>query len=93
MRWNIRNTVNTLPHDRSRLLVNEGLPTKKFSESIDRWIKTMLEDDVSENGYSSNTVSANIISKEEGIISGQIVGSKHQSAMKQKVLKLVPYFL
>ena len=61
------------PHDRSRLLVNEGLPTKKFSESIDRWIKTMLEDDVSENGYSSNTVSANIISKEEGIISGQIV--------------------
>ena len=27
------------------------------------------------------------------IISGQIVGSKHQSAMKQKVLKLVPYFL
>lgn len=73
MRWNIRNTVNTLPHDRSRLLVNEGLPTKKFSESIDRWIKTMLEDDVSENGYSSNTVSANIISKEEGIISGQIV--------------------
>ena len=46
---------------------------KNFSESIDRWIKTMLEDDVSENGYSSNTVSANIISKEEGIISGQIV--------------------
>ena len=73
MRWNIRNTVNTLPHDRSRLLVNEGLPTKKFSESIDRWIKTMLEDDVSENGFSSNTVSANIISKEDGIISGQIV--------------------
>ena len=65
--------MNTLPHDRSRLLVNEGLPTKKFSESIDRWIKTMLEDDVSENGFSSNTVSANIISKEDGIISGQIV--------------------
>ena len=73
MRWNIRNTVNTLPHDRSRLLVNEELPTKIFSESIDRWIKTMLADDVSENEYSSNTVSANIISKEEGIVSGQMV--------------------
>ena len=65
--------MNTLPHDRSRLLVNEELPTKIFSESIDRWIKTMLADDVSENEYSSNTVSANIISKEEGIVSGQMV--------------------
>ncbi len=27
------------------------------------------------------------------IISGQIVGSKHQSAMKQKILRIVPYFL
>ena len=65
--------MDALPHDRSRLLVNGGLPTPKFSESIDRWIKTMLDDDVSENGYSSNTVSANIISKEEGIVSGQMV--------------------
>ena len=65
--------MKTLPHDRSRLLVNEELPTKIFSESIDRWIKTMLADDVSENEYSSNTVSANIISKEEGIVSGQMV--------------------
>tara|TARA_X000000368_G_scaffold375927_1_gene328643 strand:- start:819 stop:1754 length:936 start_codon:yes stop_codon:yes gene_type:complete len=63
----------TLPHDRSRLLVDEGFPTKIFSESMDRWIETMLADDNSGQESVNNLVKAKLIAKENGIICGQFV--------------------
>ena len=63
----------TLPHDRSRLLVDDGFPTKIFSESMDRWTETMLADDNSGQGSLNNLVKAKLIAKENGIICGQLV--------------------
>ena len=63
----------TLPHDRSRLLVDDIVPSEIFSQSMDRWIETMLADDVSEEGGTNNFVRAKLISKQKGVICGQIV--------------------
>ena len=62
-----------LPHDRSRLLVDAGVPSEIFSHSIDRWIETMLADDISEEGGLNNLVRAKLIAKEKGLICGQFV--------------------
>ena len=50
----------TLPHDRSRLLVDDRVPSEIFSQSMDRWIETMLADDVSEEGGTNNFVRAKL---------------------------------
>ena len=63
----------TLPHDRSRLLVDDRVPSEIFSQSMDRWIETMLADDVSEEGGTNNFVRGKLIAKEKGVICGQIV--------------------
>ena len=63
----------TLPHDRSRLLVDGGVPSEIFSHSMDRWIETMLADDVSEEGGTNNFVRGKLIAKEKGVICGQFV--------------------
>ena len=63
----------SLPHDRSRLLVDAGVPSEIFSHSIDRWIETMLADDISEEGGLNNLVRARLIAKEKGLICGQFV--------------------
>ena len=63
----------TLPHDRSGLLVDDRVPSEIFSRSMDRWIETMLADDVSEEGGTNNFVRGKLIAKEKGIICGQIV--------------------
>ena len=55
----------TLPHDRSRLLVDDRVPSEIFSQSMDRWIETMLADDVSEEGGTNNFVRAKLISKQK----------------------------
>ena len=65
--------MTSLPHDRSRLLVDDGVPSEIFSHSIDRWIETMLADDVSEEGGLNNLVRAKLIAKGKGVISGQFV--------------------
>ena len=65
--------MTSLPHDRSRLLVDDGVPSEIFSHSIDRWIETMLADDVSEEGGTNNFVRGKLIAKEKGVICGQIV--------------------
>ena len=62
-----------LPHDRSRLLVDAGVPSEIFSHSIDRWIETMLADDISEEGGLNNLVGAKLIAKEKGLICGQFI--------------------
>ena len=63
----------SLPHDRSGLLVDAGVPSEIFSHSIDRWIETMLADDISEKGGLNNLVRAKLIAKEKGLICGQFV--------------------
>jgi nicotinate-nucleotide pyrophosphorylase (carboxylating) len=63
----------TLPHDRSGLLVDDRVPSEIFSRSMDRWIETMLADDVSEEGGTNNFVRGKLIAKEKGVICGQIV--------------------
>ncbi len=63
----------TLPHDRSRLLVEQGVPTTFFLNSIDRWIQTMITDDRGGNDSTSRLVEAKVIAKEQGIVCGHIV--------------------
>lgn len=63
----------TLPHDRSGLLIDDRVPSEIFSQSMDRWIETMLADDVSEEGGTNNFVRGKLIAKEKGVICGQIV--------------------
>jgi len=65
--------VTSLPHDRSRLLIDDRVPSEIFSQSMDRWIETMLADDVSEEGGTNNFVRGKLIAKEKGVICGQIV--------------------
>ena len=62
-----------LPHDRSGLLIDDRVPSEIFSQSMDRWIETMLADDVSEEGGTDNFVRGELIAKEKGVICGQIV--------------------
>ena len=69
----LRDTMMALPHDRSRLLVENEFPTKIFSESMDRWTETMLADDNSGQGSFNNLVKAKLIAKGNGIICGQFV--------------------
>jgi len=68
--------VKSLPHDRSRLLVDEGFPTKIFYESMDRWIETMLADDNSRQESLDNLVKAKLVAKENGIVCGHLVISR-----------------
>ena len=63
----------SLPHDRSGLLIDDRVPSEIFSQSMDRWIETMLADDVSEEGGTNNFVRGKLIAKEKGVICGQIV--------------------
>jgi nicotinate-nucleotide pyrophosphorylase (carboxylating) len=63
----------TLPHDRSGLLIDDRVPSEIFSQSMDRWIETMLADDVSEEVGTNNFVRGKLIAKEKGVICGQIV--------------------
>ena len=68
--------MTTLPHDRSGLLIDGKVPSEIFSQSMDRWIETMLADDVSEEGRGNNFVKAKLMAKEKGVICGQIVISR-----------------
>ena len=69
----VRDTVAVLPHDRSRLLVEQGIPTELFVNSIDRWIETMVADDRSGEDKVSRIVNAKIVAKEEGFVCGHLV--------------------
>ena len=62
-----------LPHDRSRLLVEQGIPTVLFVNSIDRWIETMIADDRSGEDKVSRIVNAKVIAKESGVVCGHLV--------------------
>jgi len=72
-RCRVRDTVAALPHDRSRLLVEQGIPTELFVNSIDRWIETMVADDRSGGHKVSRIVNAKIIAKEKGFVCGHLV--------------------
>jgi hypothetical protein len=60
--------VAALPHDRSRLLVEQGIPTELFVNSIDRWIETMIADDRSGEDIVPRIVNAKVIAKEIGVL-------------------------
>ena len=62
-----------LPHDRSRLLVEQGIPTELFVNSIDRWIETMIADDRSGEDIVPRIVNAKVIAKEIGVLCGHLV--------------------
>lgn len=62
-----------LPHDRSGLLVEQGVPTTFFLNSIDRWIETMIADDRGGQDKISRLVDAKVIVKMDGIICGHLV--------------------
>lgn len=62
-----------LPHDRSHLLWTDA-PTARFTESMDRWTKTLIGDDPSGTPPTPNPHAvAKIIAKESGILAGQPV--------------------
>ncbi len=62
-----------LPHDRSHLLWND-VPTARFIESIDRWTKTLIDDDPSgTQAIPIVRTVAKIIAKEPGIFAGRPV--------------------
>lgn len=63
----------TFPHDRSRLLTEQGVPTTFFLDSIDRWIETMVADDRGGKDEASQLVHAKVIAKKEGIVCGHVV--------------------
>ena len=65
--------MKSLPHDRSELLVEQGIPTTFFLNSIDRWIETMMADDRGGSENISRLVSAKVIAKMDGIICGHLV--------------------
>ncbi|MDG1542869.1 MAG: hypothetical protein P8Q32_02960 [Candidatus Thalassarchaeaceae archaeon] len=62
-----------LPHDRSRLLVEQGIPTELFVNSIDRWIETMIADDRSGEDIVPRIVNAKVIAKEIGVLCGHLI--------------------
>ena len=60
-----------LPHDQSGMLWFEDQPTALFLESIDRWNRTLLEDDgFVPVGASKLTVRARVVAKEAGTLCG-----------------------
>ena len=65
--------MKSLPHDRSGLLVEQGIPTTFFLNSIDRWIETMMADDRGGSENISRLVNAKVIAKMDGIICGHLV--------------------
>ena len=65
--------MKSLPHDRSELLVEQGVPTTFFLNSIDRWIETMMADDRGGSDRVSRLVNAKVIAKMDGIICGHLV--------------------
>jgi len=54
-------------------LVEQGIPTTFFLNSIDRWIETMMADDRGGNEKTSRLVNAKVIAKMDGIICGHLV--------------------
>lgn len=63
----------TPPHDRSRLLSEDSVPTTFFVDSMDRWIETMVADDRGGDDGFSTLVNAKVIAKENGIICGHAI--------------------
>ena len=60
-----------LPHDQSGMLWIDDQPTPLFLESIDRWCKTLLEDDGFKSiGPAKHTVRARVEAKESGTLCG-----------------------
>lgn len=60
-----------LPHDRSHLLISDGVPTSLLRQSIKSWTENLLRDDaISEVPKSGLQTSANINAKQTGVFAG-----------------------
>jgi len=69
----------TLPHDRSHLLWNGeegGGPTRLFTDSIDRWMDAMVQDECGGGGGSEEEVQAVVNSRNPGMLAGQFVANR-----------------
>ena len=66
--------MTRLPHDRSDLLWgggDSGSPTAMFADSIDRWVDAMVADEQGGGGSAEHDITAVVIAKQSGRISGQ----------------------
>ncbi|MDA7548706.1 hypothetical protein N8757_00035 [bacterium] len=54
-------------------MVEQGIPTTFFLNSIDRWIETMMADDRGGSEKISRLVNAKVIAKMDGVICGHLV--------------------
>ena len=64
-----------LPHDRAEELSNNGILTDLFTESIDRWLHSMVEDDFGGQG-SKKIIEAVVYSKSLGIFCGKLIANR-----------------
>ena len=72
----IRSGVSELPHDRSGMLWSEAGPSAMFTESMDRWIGSMISDDHDEGDGPETVVEAEMVSKSIGILCGNSVAER-----------------
>ena len=66
--------MTRLPHDRSDLLWeggDSGSPTAMFADSIDRWVDAMVGDEQGGGSSAEHDITAVVIAKQSGIMSGQ----------------------
>ena len=63
-----------LPHDRSHLIMSDGMPTPLLRQSIAAWTENLLRDDaitiIPEDG---GVVTANINAKQTGVFAGAAI--------------------
>jgi len=64
-----------LPHDRSEKLSSNGRLTNLFTESIDRWLYSMVEDDFGGQG-TEKIIEAVVFSKSSGIFCGELIANR-----------------
>ena len=72
----IRSGVSELPHDRSAMLWSEAGPSAMFTESMDRWIGSMLADEHGGGDGPETVVEAEMVSKSIGILCGNSVADR-----------------
>ena len=71
-----RSGVSELPHDRSSMLWSEAGPSAILTESMDRWVGSMLADEHGGGGGPETLVEAELIVKSSGILCGNYAADR-----------------